>query len=265
VTADFEGLSVEALRALADALQTGRLPTYEPAAVARCVPLAEATRAAESLAHGKALGLTAPQLAYTLRLLAREREARRAARDDIELVWTGPAAGVGQSRDTQVVVRELFASATRSVLIASYRIYQWAEVFGSLAAQMDARPDLTVRMYLHVDPPDAGESEAAVLARFGREFRERWPAKRLPEVFYDPRTLREEPTGRASLHAKCVVVDGRRVLVTSANFTQAAQLRNIEVGVVLDDVTLAEGLAAQFENLTVRGALVPVPTPARHR
>jgi phosphatidylserine/phosphatidylglycerophosphate/cardiolipin synthase-like enzyme len=55
------------------------------------------------------------------------------------------------------------------------------------------------------------------------------------------------------------------VLVTSANFTQAAQLRNIEVGVVLDDVTLAEGLAAQFENLTVRGALVPVPTPARHR
>jgi len=262
VTADFEGLSVEALRALADALDTARLPSYEPAAVARCVPLAEAPPAAASLAHAKSLGLTAPQIAYTLRLLARERGARRAARDDIELVWTGPEVGVGQSRDTRVVVRELFAGAKRSVLVASYRIYQSAEVFGALAAQMDARPELVVRMYLHVDPPNPGETEAAAPGRFAREFRAHWASKRLPEVFYDPRTMRPEPSGRASLHAKCVVVDGRRVLVTSANFTQAAQLRNIEVGVLLDDAPLAAGLSSQFENLNSSGALARVPVAA---
>ena len=263
MSADFEGLSVEALRALADTLETAAAPVVRAAAVARCVPQAEVRAVAASLTHAKDLGLTAPQIAYTLRLLAREREARRAARDDIELVWTGPEVGVGQSRDTQVVIRELFAGATRGVLIASYRIYQWAEVFGALAARMEARPDLAVRMYLHVDPPNPGETEAAALGRFAQEFRASWPTQRLPEVFYDPRTMRPAPSGRASLHAKCVVVDGRRVLVTSANFTQAAQLRNIEVGVLLDDAALAGALTAQFENLNSSGALARVDLARR--
>jgi phosphatidylserine/phosphatidylglycerophosphate/cardiolipin synthase-like enzyme len=34
----------------------------------------------------------------------------------------------------------------------------------------------------------------------------------------------------ASLHAKCVIVDRSRALVTSAHFTDAAQRKNIEVG-----------------------------------
>jgi phosphatidylserine/phosphatidylglycerophosphate/cardiolipin synthase-like enzyme len=50
----------------------------------------------------------------------------------------------------------------------------------------------------------------------------------------------------ASLHAKCVVVDGRLVFVTSANFTDRGQTRNVEVGVVLDEPRLAAVLEAQF-------------------
>jgi phosphatidylserine/phosphatidylglycerophosphate/cardiolipin synthase-like enzyme len=55
-----------------------------------------------------------------------------------------------------------------------------------------------------------------------------------------------EPRVFASLHAKCVVVDGRWVFVTSANFTDRGQTRNIEVGVLLDDERLAAVLEAQF-------------------
>lgn len=50
----------------------------------------------------------------------------------------------------------------------------------------------------------------------------------------------------ASLHAKCVVVDERWVLVTSANFTDRGQTRNVEVGVLLDDAGFAGVLEAQF-------------------
>jgi phosphatidylserine/phosphatidylglycerophosphate/cardiolipin synthase-like enzyme len=50
----------------------------------------------------------------------------------------------------------------------------------------------------------------------------------------------------ASLHAKCVVVDGRWVFVTSANFTDRGQTRNVEVGVLLEDTRLAAVLEAQF-------------------
>lgn len=236
-----ELLSAEALRALADDVASGR------ARVATAAPEAEA------------LGMTGPQLAWSLRLLAREREARRRARDDISLVWTGPEVEGAQARDTQVVVQELFAQATRSVLIASYCVYQWEQVFGALAARMAARPELDVRMFLHVDPPSPGVTGAQALAAFAAGFAHRWPGARRPSVFYDPRTLRHDGGQRASLHAKCVVVDERQVLVTSANFTEAAQQRNIEAGILLDDATVARALTAQFENLVAARIMKPVP------
>ena len=80
-----------------------------------------------------------------------------------------------------------------------------------------------------------------------------WPGARLPEVFSDRRALSMERGPRAVLHAKCVVVDERWSFVTSANFTEAAQERNIEVGVVLDHPALAQALGAQFQGLRERG------------
>jgi phosphatidylserine/phosphatidylglycerophosphate/cardiolipin synthase-like enzyme len=44
----------------------------------------------------------------------------------------------------------------------------------------------------------------------------------------------EDDARRASLFAKCVVINGARALVGSAKFTEAAQLRNIEIGVIVD-------------------------------
>ncbi len=258
MTPSYDGLSVEALRGLADDIATGRRRATDPAPLGYGLSPTGALPVAAALAHAVTLGMTEVQIAHMLRLLAHEREARRAARDDIGLVWTGPEIG-GQSRDTQVVVRELFAGAERTVLIASYRIYQWDQVFGALVARMQARPGLSVRMYLHIDPPKDGKTEAAALQEFSHQFRKGWQGSRMPDVFYDPRTVRSEKGHWPSLHAKCIVVDGRRVLVTSANFTEAAQVRNIEVGVVLDDPALAVGLTAQFENLTAAGALLRVP------
>lgn len=234
-------MSAEALRALADDVASGRVR------VAAAVPEADV------------LGMTGPQLAFTLRALAREREARRRARDDISLVWTGPEMEGAQTRDTQVVVQELFERATRSVLVASYCVYQWDHVFGPLAARMAARPELGVRMFLHVDPPAHGATEAQSLAGFASGFMQRWPGARRPQVFYDPRTLRADGGQRVSLHAKCIVVDERLVFVTSANFTEAAQQRNVEAGILLSDATVARALLAQFENLVAANAMKPVP------
>ncbi len=56
-----------------------------------------------------------------------------------------------------------------------------------------------------------------------------------------------------------MIVDGRRAFVSSANFSAAAQERNIEAGVVIDDDVFARGLGAQFESLVQAGLLVRVP------
>ena len=54
---------------------------------------------------------------------------------------------------------------------------------------------------------------------------------------------------RASLHAKCVVVDGEKAFIGSANFTEAAQLRSIEVGVVVNAANAEGGVERHFEAL----------------
>jgi phosphatidylserine/phosphatidylglycerophosphate/cardiolipin synthase-like enzyme len=68
-----------------------------------------------------------------------------------------------------------------------------------------------------------------------------------PTVHYDPRTALQH--ARVSLHAKCVIVDHRFTLITSANFTDRGHSRNIEAGVVIDDGAFAARLAAQWRAL----------------
>ncbi len=44
--------------------------------------------------------------------------------------------------------------------------------------------------------------------------------------------------------------------MTSANFSEAAQMNNIEAGVVVRGARFARALAGQFEGLVARGALL---------
>ena len=57
------------------------------------------------------------------------------------------------------------------------------------------------------------------------------------------------------MHAKCLVVDRRTAFVTSANFTEAAQTRNIEAGMVVRSESFAARIANYFEGLYEAGLL----------
>lgn len=91
---------------------------------------------------------------------------------------------------------------------------------------------------------------------------DRPPGFPLPEVYHDPRSLATEATKRSSLHAKCVIVDRRVAFVTSANFTEAAQERNIEAGVVVRSPRFAARLADHFGALADAGLLKRLSLPA---
>lgn len=145
-----------------------------------------------------------------------------------ELVWTGPESRRSGARDTAVVLADLFAKATNSVLLAGFVFDHASDVLGPLHEAM--KRGVSCRLF--------ADAEAA--ADFTRE---NWPfGPPFPEVY----GFKPEAGVYASLHAKCVVIDGRWVFVTSANFTDRGQTRNVEVGVVLDDVRLAAVLEAQF-------------------
>ena len=258
-------LSRPAMEGLAAALDSGRVGDgFQSAALRRVVPEKLVGQMREELRELGGDGFSRAQIARMLRLLAEERGASQAIADRVELVWSGTDPKLGSNRDTAVVVQELFREARRRVLIASYALDSGAKsaaLFGALAARMDDEPELKVRLFANVHRKHGDDTAESVLLReFAESFREKvWPGERLPDVFFDPRSLAVSGAKRACLHAKCIVVDDSRALVTSANFTEAAHERNIEAGAVVADKVIARALKAQFEVLVDRGALVRVP------
>jgi|GEM_PF-4210956 len=55
--------------------------------------------------------------------------------------------------------------------------------------------------------------------------------------------------------AKFVIADSRQVFISSANFTEAAQQRNIEAGVLSENTSLAGELRLHFQSLIDHGYL----------
>ncbi len=251
-----------ALVSLAQALEAEPLGTaFSPALLGHHLPEDLVAPVRAELTHLVDDGMQPRHVARLLDLLAGERLAAQAIADRVELVWSGLGLQGQTTRDTGVVVGQLFAEARRSVLVASYAIDRGSKaeaLFGTLAGRMDAEPDLQVRLFLniHRKNPDDETTEAVLLREFADTFRhETWPGERLPEVYYDPRSLVVGGPTRACLHAKCIVIDEQRALITSANFTEAAHERNLEAGVVITDPSIARSLTAQFDILVDRGEL----------
>lgn len=143
------------------------------------------------------------------------------------------------ARDTRQVYEELLGSAERSVLACTYAFFDGPKAFDVLARRMDEIGDLKVILLLNIQRKRGDTTTADQLVR---KFTDRfwgadWPGSRRPSVFYDPRALDlDGPSG--VLHAKAVVVDNEVVFVTSANLTEAALDRNIEVGVLIRERAL---------------------------
>jgi phosphatidylserine/phosphatidylglycerophosphate/cardiolipin synthase-like enzyme len=245
---------------VAAALEGGRLqPPYTVTGLGRILSRTEVEAVVSEFLRLDGLGMQPLHLCYWLRTLAEEKG--RLDGGHVELVWSGPESNRAESRDTAVVLRELFLSAETSVLISGFAVFDGRAIFQALAERMDAKPDLKARFFLNVARSGHDSTaDSELVVRFARDFRKRhWPGKRFPEVYYDPRSLALEPRERASLHAKCAVIDSRRAFVTSANFTPAAQDRNIEAGVIIESRSFATRLQDQFESLVTQGLLKPVP------
>ena len=200
-----------------------------------------------------------PGPAIALALEAASRAVASTQRPD--LVWSGPEVPGLHARDTRRVYEELVSMAERSIWISTYAYYDGPRAFKSLAARMQAVPALRVTLLLNIQrrPGETAPPEQLVVRFAERLWHEDWPGPREPAVFYDPRSLEPHAPGGV-LHAKAVVADEVASFVTSANLTEAAFDRNIEVGVLSRDHSLAASLARHFGTLIERGLLLPLPS-----
>jgi len=245
------------LKALSAAFRSGRLlPPCSAISLGRILPSVAAEALAKDFQSLTAEGFNGGQLARLCEALALQQHNHGVADDVLDIVTTGPGTESVTNRDTSVVVRDLFGNAKSSVLLAGYAVHRGQRVFQALVQRMTEDPALKVRFLLDIQRPYGDKTLADVLVkRFASTFAaQNWPAAgRLPEVYYDPRSLEIDAEKRASLHAKCVIVDDSVAFVSSANFTEAAQNKNIEVGLLIKSHVVACKLAGHFKALIDRG------------
>lgn len=243
---------------LACALESGLLPESASAASLRSVlGSSEATEPIASVLRDLGrLGVGGPAAAAWLRGLNK----LHASAPRTDLVWSGPEVPGLHARDTRRVYEELLGSAVHSLWVSTYAFFDGPRVFEVLARRMEEVTALQVTVLLNLQRK---RGDTTVAEQLVRRFADRfwsvdWPGSARPRVFYDPRALElDAPAG--VLHAKAVVSDEEAVFVTSANLTEAALGRNIELGLLVRDRALAGSVIAHFRGLLDRGLLHPLP------
>lgn len=245
-------------RRLADALESGLLS--DPFSAASCTSVLGLREGADSISVALRTlhGMGASTLACAAWIRAAEAAVLKKPKPD--LVWSGPDVPGVYARNTRQVYEELLGSAAHSIWVSSYAYFDGPSAFEVLARHMDAHPILDVVLLLNIQRRKGDLSlSSEVVRRFADRFwGTDWPGASRPQIFYDPRALEPDgPTG--VLHAKAVVTDETSVFVTSANLTEAALDRNIELGLLVRDRALAISVISQFRALIEHGLLRPLP------
>ncbi len=137
------------------------------------------------------------------------------------------------------------ADARHRILLVSYATYTLPEIAADLQAAVVRGCAVDV-VFETVDDNDAYRGPSQPFADIPGLMRWRWPHE-------------QRPPG-AALHAKLLVVDGRRALVGSANLTHRALNANTEAGIVTCDEQLASALERHVRDLMVAGVFTPLTT-----
>jgi cardiolipin synthase len=191
--------------------------------------------------------MTWAELGWSLQAVAHTHARQRQAQH-CELVWTGPRpADAPTLRRLDQALYDLVLNAQHSILLVTFAAAKITRLKTALSA---AARDVNIRLILEFEQESGGQLSHDALAAFAGSIEHR------ADIYYWPLAQREKNAyGKpGKLHAKCAVVDDT-VLVSSANLTDDAFNRNIEMGVLLRAPALAEQLTRHFETLIEAGVL----------
>ena len=167
-----------------------------------------------------------------------------------ELLWSGPAPANGMpARRIDQVLYDLIATADKDILlitVAAHKIRRLADVLASAS-----RRGVRVRLVLEFGVQSQFQLSHDALKAFPADLRDK------AQIFYWPIEKRElNLFGKpGKLHAKVAVVD-KQALLSSANLTDDAFLRNLELGVLFMGGDMPTKLLQHFEHLIAAGTLL---------
>ncbi len=178
------------------------------------------------------------------------------------LALSGPPVHGTPVSDTATMVSSLFREARARVTVASFVFVNARDHLEPLASRHDEDPAFHVRFIVDLTHLRRSPSEPLSItsSRFRKQFlSDHWAGNRPPEFWHDPRGFSPSPDSPPGvMHAKAVMIDTTAALITSANFTAAAQTRNIEAGVIIRNPVVVDRLVRYFDGLVTGGQLKQV-------
>ena len=158
-------------------------------------------------------------------------EGARALTQSVETLWTMPGH-VAQSSGLTTSVARLIEGARTSVICSTFN-FQTTSLLWHGLKDAAHRPGVSVRVYVdaHATSGDKGPRAEEIAA---------WLS---PAVVFRTSTFDGKPVRN---HAKFVAVDHRWIVVTSANFSWSAEYGNVELGVLVDDPDLTDGVEREM-------------------
>ena len=172
---------------------------------------------------------------------ATKTAARMRTEQRVEVVWTGPRTDAIHARTTREALLEVINAADHSLTLFSYAGYHVPDVVNAVLARVER--GIEVRMVLETSKDSQGGLSVDAAAAFGDLAGKCafyvWPLER--------RLAHSDEA--ASMHVKAALADDHTVLVTSANLTGAALLRNMELGLLTKHGPVPAALAAHVDAL----------------
>lgn len=167
----------------------------------------------------------------------------------VELVWTGPIVPQVALRRTDQALLQVIHQAHTSLLIVSFAVYHIPAIADSIV-QASAR-GVTIRICVEAPEPSGQKMAYDTIHALGAAVTQH------ATIYIWPNEQRSRDAhGRAGvLHVKCAVGDTQQLFLSSANLTDHALNRNMELGVLISGGNGPVTVVHQFDRLIETGVL----------
>lgn len=175
--------------------------------------------------------------------------AAKRSRQTAELVWTGPSTPVVPVRRTEQVLCDLIRCAEQRLTMTSFGIFQVPRLVEDLERSLERGVALRIVLgdrEAHSDQEiDRQRQQLGRAVATGASLLQ-WPTERRP---------RDEQGHAGLMHVKAAVADSKVAFLTSANLTEAALERNMELGVLIRGGGLPAAIDRLIDTLVESGEL----------
>jgi len=173
--------------------------------------------------------------------------ARRAAEQQVEVVWGGPTMHGVPTRSMSQVLAELIGRSEKSLILMTYSAKPYPPVLTALSAALTrgVTVSIVVETLSGAGSAITGDEPAAAFTGLPGLDLWRWPRA-------------NRPSDHAKMHAKIAVADQRELLIGSANLTASGIDQSMEAALLITGGRAPHRTAALFRELVITRQLTRI-------